>query len=362
MEKLLKRKSPQGPARNWCRPNVRVVLPVLKSSRKLKEMEGDSEFGSNDTLTDIQRQKEAIQTDYFFQHLFLRDLPSPTPSMVSRTSWLMERAYQLHKRRSSTSEPTISAMKVYLRHTRPVTDSKFRSLDLATSRSRSASPKSVTWETSPVQQVEKRSSSLPPKLVFSQTSRPVSPRVERRFVKSPTPPASPRLIRSPSSRKIMQLKGQPVSEEKSESARPKNEISIYSCPSISHSTSSIDSCDRKEYQNYVKELLRSSRRSSRFKDLNEFYSAIEKFGQLEQTTSSYNLKPRRRFEDEIIDYDRWREVRTRERAEKELKSLVIQLKEDAKEKGFFVLSKGSGRVPVEKRTGQGSKNQGKICR
>jgi hypothetical protein len=307
--------------------------------KKLKEMEGDSEFGSNDTLTDIQRQKEAIQTDYFFQHLFLRDLPSPTPSMVSRTSWLMERAYQLHKRRSSTSEPTISAMKVYLRHTRPVTDSKFRSLDLATSRSRSASPKSVTWETSPVQQVEKRSSSLPPKLVFSQTSRPVSPRVERRFVKSPTPPASPRLIRSPSSRKIMQLKGQPVSEEKSESARPKNEISIYSCPSISHSTSSIDSCDRKEYQNYVKELLRSSRRSSRFKDLNEFYSAIEKFGQLEQTTSSYNLKPRRRFEDEIIDYDRWREVRTRERAEKELKSLVIQLKEDAKEKGFLFCPK-----------------------
>ncbi|CAH1381085.1 unnamed protein product [Tenebrio molitor] len=247
----------------------------------------------------VKTQKEAIQTDYFFQHLFLRDLPSPTPSMVSRTSW------------SSTSEPTISAMKVYLRHTRPVTDSKFRSLDLATSRSRSASPKSVTWETSPVQQVEKRSSSLPPKLVFSQTSRPVSPRVERR------------LIRSPSSRKIMQLKGQPVSEEKSESARPKNEISIYSCPSISHSTSSIDSCDRKD----------------RFKDLNEFYSAIEKFGQLEQTTSSYNLKPRRRFEDEIIDYDRWREVRTRERAEKELKSLVIQLKEDAKEKGFLFCPK-----------------------
>ncbi|RZC36576.1 Retinal domain containing protein, partial [Asbolus verrucosus] len=316
--------------------------------RKLREMEDSSEFGSTDTLTDIQRQKEAIQTDYFFQHLFLRDLPSPTPSMSSRHSWLLERAYQLQKKRTSTSEPTVSAMKVYLKHTKPVTDSKFRSLDLALARSRSASPKSVTWETSPVQQIEKRSSSLPPKLVFSQTSRPVSPRVERRIIKSPTPPSSPRLIRSPSSRRIMHLRSHPqtierinelTSGEICESPRSKTEVALYSCPSLSHSTSSIDSCDRKEYQAYVRELLSSSRKSSRFKDLNEFYSAIEKFGQLEQTTSSVGLKPRRKFEDEIIDYDRWREVRTRERAEKELKSLVIQLKEDAKEKGFLFCPK-----------------------
>nr|XP_015839813.1 PREDICTED: uncharacterized protein LOC659365 isoform X2 [Tribolium castaneum] len=219
--------------------------------------------------TPIIKQKEAIQTDHFFQNLLLRD--SPLPPVVRQTT-------------PKRTEPSLSAMKVYLTHTRPVTDSKFRSLDLAM-RSRSISPKSVTFDG------EKRSSSLPPKLIFSQTSRPVSPKV---------------VPRSPSTRKIMQLKGQPMIPE----------VSLYSCPSVCHSTSSLESC-----------------KSTRFRDLNQFYAAIERFGRLEQTAASRT--PRRRGEGEIIDFDRWKEVRTRERAEKELETLVMQLKHDAKEKGFL---------------------------
>lgn len=279
--------------------------------RKLRQMDDYNEFGSTDTLHEIQKQKESIETNYFFQHLFLRDLPSPTPSMNARHSWLLERAFTLQRRRSP--EPSINAMKVYLTHTKPVSESKFKYFDV---RSRSVSP---TKE--PPRVIEKRSTSLPPKLVFSQTSRPVCVRVE-------TPPISPRPIRSPSSRRIQHFRN--------ETPKPKTELSIYSCPSITHSTSSIDSCDKKEYQSYVKELLRSSRKSNKFKDLNDFYSSIEKFGQLEQL---YNLKPRRKFEDEIIDYDRWQEVRAREKAEKELQNIISKLKENAKEKGFLFTPK-----------------------
>lgn len=543
------------------------------------------------SVAEIKSQKEFIKTDSFFQNLFLRNIPivAPVLSANIKNPWITEKTYMLQRRGTSVSEPSVRALKIYLNHTKPVTDSKFRSLDAAVIRSRSASPKTNTWSRKelirkPIKKDE-RSSSLPPKfvfketrrsvspmaeskksdfrkiykgnisptpkivftetsrpvspiirrkkpkailtnitkprplspkiiftqtsrpvsptiessskikrrsaspkLVFSETSRPISPLTERRLTKrdiinaelikrrTPSPPKliftetsrpvsplverryvvlreprrfdyerpraeSPKFIltetsrpispeikrreprlekskkdhkRTPSPKLILTETSRPISpvierritrpnsvssqsasiythkrqmpaeiEQKlyfSESSRPVSPIverksrktpspilkrvpemihksyvqkirarsagdvetsHFEQCdpPSLTLSTSSIDSLDRREYQAYVKELLQSSRKSTKFKELNQFFSTLEKMGDLERTTSSAELRPRRKYEDEIIDFDRWKEVRTRERAERELKDVYNTLKEHQKEKGLLFLPK-----------------------
>nr|CAI5849710.1 unnamed protein product [Callosobruchus analis] len=275
------------------------------------------------TLKEIRRQKEAIETNHFFRHLFLRNI-SPTPSTISKGSWIIEKTNQLQRRRSSVSDPSIGAMKIYLRHTKPVSDSKFVSLD-AHFRSRSASPKSVTFDNSAkLKDITKRSSSLPPKLIFSQTSRPVSPVVQHKKLASPPP--SPKLSRSPSSRKIMQIKAD---------KRPQD-CGLYMCPSLNQSTTSLDSLKSEDYQRFFNEFMSASRKSDKFKDLNQFYSEIERVGRLEKV---FCLKPRTKSEYEIVDFDRWMEVRTREKAEQELDVLYNRIKEEEREKGFLYMPK-----------------------
>ncbi|XP_060525885.1 uncharacterized protein LOC132701744 isoform X3 [Cylas formicarius] len=318
---------------------------VKKTDAKCLSKATGAEVAKQLDRSEIVKQKEAIESDHFFRHLFLRNVHPSASFVMPRSSWIAERTNQLIRRRNSVSEPSIGAMKIYLKHTKPVTDSKFISLDVI--RSRSASPKSVTFSDTVA---AKRSKSLPAKMVFSQTSRPVSPVVTRKpkspnrnnlvtIKRSPSPqtklffsetsrPVSPMLGRSPSSRRIKQIK-QLTDEKKS------CELTLYTCPALNYSTTSLDSFRSDDYQIYMRELG-GSRTSEKFKDLNHFYSEIEKVGRLEKT---FSLKPRRRCEGEIIDYDRWMEVRMREKAENELRHLYNHLKQDEKDKGFLYLPK-----------------------
>ncbi|XP_028133333.2 uncharacterized protein LOC114328625 isoform X11 [Diabrotica virgifera virgifera] len=316
--------------------DIKSSRPTSKSLEKIEglrtykrsDANTKEDFDTSSILTDIRRQKNAIESNHFFQHLFLRDI-SPTPSNTSRNSWIVEKTNQLTRRRSSVPEPTVSAMKVYLKHTRPVSDSKFISLDIARIRSRSASPKSVTFDDSTKFESKppKRSSSLPAKLIFSQTSRPISPVVQhKKFI---SPPPSPKLCRSPSCRKIMQYKSHQVEKKQPE-------LSLYMCPSLNHSTTSLDSLRSEDYYKYFTDQVHGNKYYDKFKDLNQFYTEIEKVGQLEKV---FSVKPRKKSETEIIDYDRWKEVRTRERAEQELGALYNQIKKEEKEKGFLYLPK-----------------------
>ncbi|KAK9707815.1 Variant SH3 domain [Popillia japonica] len=416
------------------------------------------------TLNEIKRRKASLDTNNFFQHLFLRDQPRLVPRSMTllnaaKRVWtriIFSNIYscgtnlayspeedefgfrthyrgfkdlpESHKTRIGFSEPTIGALKIYLNHTKPVSDSKFRAIDAQLVRSRSASPKNVRWEDETKNILYERSSSLPPKLalaetvrrrrqdtdskrttiirssspqklVFSETSRPVSPIIKRKSIPPPkfspkkivltetsrpispeirsrsvspkiqsrsvspkiqrslspetlyfsqtTRPVSPigTAIRSPSYRKIRSLHGDsldfikrrvPRSRSAGEAEQFKPNLGS-DPPSLTQSTSSIDSL--KEYQNYVKEVIYSAKKSDRFKDLSKFYSKIERLGELERTTSSSDLRPRRKNEEEIIDYDRWKEVRSREKAEKELDTIYRELKRTQKEKDFLFMPK-----------------------
>lgn len=271
--------------------------------KKLRKMEEDEQQLAKPTvqMDEIKKQRELLQSDSFFRHLLLRnfDVPSRPPD---KHPWITEKTKQLTRKRHSFSEPSVGASRVYLQHIKPVTESKFRSLNEAVVRSRSISPTGTT-QSQPKKvdfscHGQKRSISLPPKLPTG--SKPTSPCAIRRYdfgyVNIP-------LTRSSSS--------------------------------LARSASSLDSLDKHEYHCYIKELTTSNRASNKFKELSQFYSTLERMGQLERTTSTTELRPRLKSEDEIIDYDRWKEVRSRERAERELEVVYFKLKNDQKEKGLL---------------------------
>ncbi|KAL3277602.1 hypothetical protein HHI36_012944, partial [Cryptolaemus montrouzieri] len=277
-------------------------------------------------LSEVQKQHKVIHSDRFFQHLFLGD-EIYSPKTVKNNSWLSERTF--HRSRDRPVKPQTTAMNIYLRHTKPVTDSKFKSID----RSRSVSPKSLTFEknydsNSSIDKVG-RSISLPPKLLFfSQTSRPVSPIVQKRHLEVHNPPESPTISRSPSQRKIDALKQIQYTHFNENLPMP----SKYDTFTKKISNVLTNGESPKEF---LKKISQFARRSTKFKDLNEFYLTLEKLGELERIANDNEAKIRKRSEGEIVDFERWREVHQKERTEKEINYLCNKLKEKERDEGFL---------------------------
>lgn len=330
------------------------------------------------TVDQIKRHQEIMQSDTFFQNLFLRNVSSPTPSQTSilRTSSIMERAriFQSGNSDNFKSEPSLRSLNIYLTSKKPVSNSKFKNWERESVSSRCSSPYGVSWPGRSVfQKISKfdsllsiddyamefgsvssfrgrspdltrdchkeRSLSEPPLKVLSEKEEKVEPEV------APPRPASPSPVRSPACRRIQSLRHQDtpgMTIMRKARARSAEEVDqrkkhiTGSSLSLCKSTSSLNLSlvDREEYQQYVLEMLHCRRKSKRYKDLHDFYASLERMGELERTTSTGDLRPRLRNE-EIIDYDRWKEVRTKERAEKELEVLYGKLKTVQKEKDFL---------------------------
>ncbi|XP_052131777.1 uncharacterized protein LOC127751770 isoform X1 [Frankliniella occidentalis] len=285
-------------------------------------------------------------SSHFFEHLFLRDMAS-----VGRSLSVAERARvfgaegppPVRRPASFRSEPSLD---VYLQQKKPVSESRFRSLDrLRHSRSSSPPTRAVLTDRdhdfySMVQRFESeergcRSASEPP----AATPGPPPPPL-------PADKASSRsstLSRSPSHRRIQGARSsrrpapapvegvQGVRVAARSSDEPKRR-------SLSLSSTDAVKAEHQDYQAYVLELVHSTKKSERFRELNEFYSKLERMGQLERTASTGDLRPRLRNE-EIIDYDRWRSVRTKERAEEELQHIYRRLREDQRSKDLLFSTK-----------------------
>lgn len=316
----------------------------------------------NDAILD---HHHSIQSDHFFQNLFLRDispdrvLAHSLQSNSPRTS-VQEKALLWNtwpkKWETATRTPN-----VYLSQKRAVSSSKFKTLENERLRqSRSLSPQQIirgpkslfydrvnkcnayfqlsdddaefgTEQTSSLNyKYEERSRSEPRSRTYLHevlTENGIStihgaPRKDRPF--SPT-----KEIRSPSCRRIQSFKSQGKAPARSHSLNAPNKY--YSLDSRLRSRSAC-SVGGEKYESHLD--LCSHRRSDKFKDLNRFYSNVERVGQLERATSSTDIRPIRR-EDELIDFDVWKQVRNHERAERELTSLVGKLKKEEKEKDFL---------------------------
>ncbi|XP_046598653.1 uncharacterized protein LOC107225152 isoform X1 [Neodiprion lecontei] len=331
------------------------------------------------TVEQIKRHQEIMKSDTFFQNLFLRNTGSPTPSQssVMRTSSVMERAriFQAENCGAFKSEPSIRSLNIYLTSKKPVSNSKFKNWERESVSSRCSSPYGVSWPGRSVYQKISKFDSLQSiddyAMEFGSVSsfRGRSPDITRDCHKErslsepplkvlpeneekictngvvPPRPASPSPIRSPACRRIQSLRQQDtpgmtiVRKARARSAEEvdqRRKLILGSNLSLCKSTSSLNlsQIDRDEYQQYVLEMLHCKRKSKRYKDLHDFYASLERMGELERTTSTGDLRPRLRNE-EIIDYDRWKEVRSKERAERELEVLYGKLQNVQKEKDFL---------------------------
>ena len=331
------------------------------------------------TIERIKQHQEATRTDTFFQHLFLRGIPSPPASQSStvKKSLVMERARMFQNLPTDhfKSEPSLRSLGVYLANKRPVSNSRFKNWERESLSSRSSSPYGISWPGRSVFQrvskfdslvgmnefgssaslrgsspslmsregLKERSLSEPPLKIISSQDRHQE---VRRPVTPSTRTASPSPTRSAASRRIRSFRQQDRDEVCSVKTRTRSaseaenlehrRTNFGSNLSLAKSTGSLESppMNRDDYQRYMLETLHTRRKSERYKDLHDFYASLERMGELEKTTSSGDLRPRLKDE-EIIDYDRWKEIRSKERAKEELKILYGKLKDVQKDKDFL---------------------------
>ncbi|XP_058799317.1 uncharacterized protein LOC131668863 [Phymastichus coffea] len=324
------------------------------------------------TIEMLRQHHEATMSDSFFQHLFLRDIMlTSTETSPPRKSSVLDRArmfQEINYSDSYKSEPSLKSLSIYLAHKRPVSNSRFKNWERESMSSRSSSPYGMR---SFLSRFNKYDSLLRVDEFGSSSSlRGRSPDLSRECPKERSlsePPLktlpespdstcrrspSPSTVRSPASHKIQNLRQDHFdsagenSLKKSRAKSASEMDSIRGCKqtfgsntSLTRSVNSLMNfpIDREDYQQYILERLHSRQKSKRYRDLYDFYTSLERLGKLEKTTSSGDLRPRLRNE-EVIDYERWKQLRAKEKAVQELNNLYKKLKMVQKEKDFLFIA------------------------
>lgn len=334
--------------------------PALANNRKAVESLNQA----------IIRQNEAIRTDSFFQKLFLRDSLHRHGLTLNPNTSVLEKARMWNALTACKSEPSLRQSSRYLCAAQPMSRSKFqerqnksesysifkRPLDESESLHSGFVTEQIFKYDSLYQlsddefgntnrgrsldfsySYHERSNSEPPnKTVLTEIMRPYSPVVIYGRNKSVETEKRQRLSRSPSCRRIHGLK-----------TNKRIELSSYQKElARAQSVGRMDRAKEKlalglhrsrslNVLNYEKHLpICGHKRNERFRDLSEFYTCLERIGQLEWATSYSDLRPRRRNE-EIIDYDLWQKVREHEKNERELHILVKNLRAEQRDKDFL---------------------------
>lgn len=110
-----------------------------------------------------------------------------------------------------------------------------------------------------------------------------------------------------------------------------------------------------EYQTYVRELRHSSRKSERFKELHNFYCSLERLGELEKTAENAGNKVRKLGD--LVDYDKWKTLRVKERAETEIKSIQAKLEDVQKSKNVLYKTKDPEEIRWKRNLDRGLRNK-----
>lgn len=310
--------------------------------RKFDSLSKCDDFGSTSSLATVRSKSEPPCNKLYFsqtsrpksptvvfhkkekpKEILIRGPTSPSTIVFTQTRRPISPKV-LHKREASPSQvqrKSISPSKIIFTETvRPV------------------SP--VITRRSPhleVMDLKSESEKYPSTIFFSQTSRPVSPKVQRKSAMSSVSRShstSPVSIRSPSYRRIHSARLQhskhyadtiPKSVFRTRSAGDaERKILLDSFPTKTKSDSNLHAADP-DYDEYVRDMQNTKMRSERFRELNRYYTYLERVAELEKATSTCDLRHRRKDE-EIIDFDRWKKIRAIERAEEELNHLYHKLK------------------------------------
>lgn len=309
--------------------------------RKFDSLSKWEDFGSTSSLATIRSRSEPPCNKMFF-------------SQTTRPKSPIVTFYKIDKsKESSPARSSVSPTRIFFSQT-----------------SRPVSPKVVRKIEKPVHQIKKQSLS-PPKMIFTETSRPISPIIERRqthhekkldtkvdaqkipstmFFSQTSRPVSPKVmkktlsvaslsrsqstspvsVRSPSYRRIHNVRMQSGKNDAKSAFRTRSAGDAEKNVIQSNTRSKTQSessllADDPEYDEYILEMQNMKARSERFRELNRYYTYLERVGELERATSTSDLRHRRKDE-EIIDFERWKKIRSIERAEEELNNLYKKLK------------------------------------
>ncbi|XP_076223047.1 cbl-associated protein isoform X8 [Nomia melanderi] len=301
-------------------PNKKKIETKKKKDRKM--ITSDTKSLKKENIENVEPNiRQNVSKDRFFQNLFLRSI-SPTET-VPRRSIVQERAriYQENAKHTYRSEPSLKSLSIYLANKRSVSNSRFKNWessssigkfdDYGSSTNLSQSPDSVKFK--------ERSLSEPP--LKPSSDEPPSP------------------IRSAVCRRLRCLKQDKPDLPRARSAEGYQGRSskLGSNSSLTRSSMSLSPADREEYHQYILGLLHERKKSDRYKELHDFYSSLERLGELERTFSSSDLAKMR--SEDMIDYDRWKKVRSQEKAEIEMSKLYGKLKAVQRDKDLLFSTK-----------------------
>lgn len=324
----------------------------------------------------IVHQNEAIRSDAFFQKLFLRNETYQHGVSTSPTASVVEKTRMWNALTACKSEPSLRVQH-YLRQSRPVSRSKFREIEAQnqhvenfrifnnadnfdeTELSRGGFVTEQIYKYDSLYQLSdedefgnsnrgrsldfeysfhhERSNSEPPTTnkIVTELVRSNSPVVIYGHNKSNDSEKRQRSSRSPSCRRIQNLKANKLMELSSYQKELVRAQSVGRTDRAKEKLSNLERSKSLNVLNYERHLpLCGHKRNERFRDLSEFYTCLERIGQLECATSQSDLRPRRRNE-EIIDYDLWQKVREFEKNERELNILIRKLRAEQRDKGFL---------------------------
>ncbi|XP_073942959.1 cbl-associated protein isoform X4 [Choristoneura fumiferana] len=321
---------------------------MYQEVRKFDSLSKYDEFGSNSSLATVRSRSEPPTNKLFFSQTSRPISPTVIFHKVQKPA------------KPETSKKTLSPSRlVFSQTSRPVSPIITRKVTKVQNeqgpeiKRQSLSPsKMIFTETvRPISPVIKHQSSKltliepkvedklqPSTIFFSQTSRPVSPKVQKKKSSSASgsrsQSTSPVSFRSPSYRRIHNARIQSskhveefetkklIRTRSADDAKQRKPISCEITKTKSNPNIPIEDPD---YDEYIRDMENSKARSERFRELNRYYSYLERVGELEKATSTSDLRHRRKDE-EIIDFDRWKKIRAIERAEEELNNLYHKLK------------------------------------
>lgn len=342
----------------------KIKKSVSREHLDQKKVRPDSKVAQKEVAKRPTEAKHNSRSDSFFQKLFLRDMTPPPPLLPSSTNkTLVQEKAEVWDNLSVNPIETVqkSTANIYLTQKRPVTDSKFKTMDDQSEhsrQSRSLSPRAYRKSGGDFLWFNQSSSVFLSsdneefggggssgsnaadgrgKICFTEVHEPNTPIVIHGTLSTTTTtqfrsesPQTLRPTRSPACRRIQSLRA----NHKSDSIRapPARARSLGSAADRNALEQPIQSrscysLDVNNYENHNR--LCSHQKSERFRQLEQFYNNLERVGQLEKATSSTDLRPIRK-EGEIIDFDEWQQMRSHEKAEKELNQLVGKIRVDEK--------------------------------
>ena len=257
---------------------------------------------------------QKVTGDNFFQKLLLKeDFDKPKSERPSRP-----RKPEKSKRPAilRSSQPTLG---VYLKGKQAVTDSIFKHYDeLEKFLDNQTLPKGVI-----------QCDDFSEKLALFENKLPILPR---------------------SLSNLDKLQSRKSSKERPDSCLSNRSLSLERrCTSLPRPGSSLSQrsdssyiMDQLEYRNYVYELVHSTPKNPRFSKLQQYFTTLDKVVQLESTSSNMDIHKLK--SDDIVDFDTWREMRRKEKAQDELDSLLSDLRQAQKEREFHFRPKEADSV------------------